>query len=348
MIALFLPVAVLLAASLITISSISFNLFLFQLLWIFLGAAIVLLFIFIDWRFILNYRWLIGGLYLLAVILLLLAYLEGPLVRNTRSWVAFGPLRFQPIELMKVVLILVYANYFSRRHLSIARWKNISASFIFFAVPAFLTALQPDLGSALVLFGIWFCFLLLSGLPPRRVLAALAVFLLAGFFIWTYGLKGYQRERVTGVFYPERSVLGINYSVTQSKIAIGSAGFWGKGYAQGAQTQLGFLPEAATDFPLAALIEEWGVLGGVAVIGAFLYLIFQILQIGGHAQKNFEKFVCLGGVVIFGLQFLLNAGSELGLTPVIGITFPFLSYGGSSLTANFFILSLINAIRRQK
>ncbi len=348
MLALFLPVAILLAAGLIAISAISFNLFLLQLVWIMIGILIILLFIFVDWRFILNYRWLIGGLYLLTILLLLSAYLGGPVIRNTKSWIAFGPLRFQPVELVKVVLILLYANYFSRRHLSVARWKNIAASFIFFVVPALLVALQPDLGSVLVLFGIWFSFLLLSGLPPRRVLAALAAFALAGLLLWIYGLKDYQRERVIGVFYPERSSLGINYSATQSKIAIGSAGFWGKGYRQGTQTQLGFLPEAATDFPLAAFIEEWGTLGGLAIIGMFLFLVFQILQIGSHATKNFEKFVCLGGVVVLGLQFLLNAGSELGLTPVIGVTLPFFSYGGSSLTTNFFILSLVNAIRRQK
>lgn len=348
MLALFLPVGILIGAGLITISAISLNLFLLQLIWIAIGVAVILVFIFIDWRFILNYRWLIGGLYALSAFLLLLVLASGPVIRNTRSWIVFGPFRFQPVELTKVALILLFANYFSRRHLSIARWKNILTSFAFFAVPAILTALQPDLGSAFVLFGIWFCFLLLSGLPRRRVLAAVAGFLLVGFLIWSYVLKDYQRARVVGIFYPERNALGINYGVTQSKIAIGSAGFWGKGFRQGTQTQLGFLPEAATDFPLAAFVEEWGALGGLIVIGAFLFLVFQILQIGSRAQRNFEKFVCLGGAVVFGLQFLLNAGSELGLTPVIGITFPFLSYGGSSLAANFFILSLINAVRRQK
>jgi len=348
MIALFSPVAILLLAGLVVSSAISLKLFLFQLVWIAVGAAIVLIFVFVDWHFILNYRWFIGGLYVLSALLLLFVCLEGPVIRNARSWIIFGPFHFQPVELVKVALILLYANYFSRRHLSIARWKNIATSFIFFAVPAFLVILQPDLGSALILFGIWFCLLLLSGLPPRRVLAALAVFALAGFFLWTHGLKEYQRERIVGVFYPQQNVLGINYSAAQSKIAVGSAGLWGKGYRQGTQTQLGFLPEAATDFPLAALIEEWGVFGGLVVIGAFLFLIFQILKIGKYAQRNFEKFVCLGGAVVFGLQFLLNVGSELGLMPVIGITFPFLSYGGSSLTANFFILSLINAIKRQK
>lgn len=348
MFGLLLPVGVLIAAGLVTISSVSTHLFLLQSLWVAIGIGVIALFYFVDWRLILSYRWLIGGLYLLAIGLLLLAQFTGPVIRGARSWIVWGPLNFQPVEFAKVALILIYASYFSKRHLSVARWKNIFISFFLFAIPAGLIVLQPDLGSALLLFGIWFGFLLLSGLPPRRVLVAFLIFVTAGFLIWSYALQGYQRERIIGVFYPERNLLGINYSVTQSKIAIGSAGLWGKGYGQGSQTQLGFLTEPASDFVLAAFIEEWGVAGGLVVIVAFLVLIFHVLRIGALADRNFAKFVCLGVAIIFGLQFVLNAGSEAGLTPVIGVTFPFVSYGGSSILANFFLLSIVNAIARKR
>ncbi|RJP43826.1 hypothetical protein C4587_02545 [Candidatus Parcubacteria bacterium] len=214
-------------------------------------------------------------------------------------------------------------------------------------MPAGLVVIQPDLGSAAVLFGIWFGFLLVSGLPPRRVVVALLAFAIAGGFAWSNVLQEYHRERIMGLFYPERDALGVNYSMIQSKIAIGSGGFLGKGYGQGSQTQLGFLTEPATDFAFAALIEEWGLASGVVVLGAFLALIYGILKIGMAAEHNFEKFVCLGTALAFIAQFLLNAGSATGITPVVGVTFPFLSYGGSSLLTSFFLVALINAIQRR-
>jgi rod shape determining protein RodA len=348
MFALFIPAGILIAAGLIALSSISIHLFWLQLIWVGIGIGIIVFFHFVDWRLILNYRWVIGALYGIGVLLLLFLIFYGPTVRNTRSWIMFGPFNFQPVELVKIVLILLYANYFSRRHLSIARWRNIFTSFLFFAIPAGLVAFLPDLGSALVLFGIWFGFLLLSGLPPRRVLAAFVAFAVMGMLVWSYAFKDYQRARVIGVFYPERNALGINYSAAQSKIAVGSAGLFGKGYAQGTQVQLGFLTEPASDFVFAAFVEEWGILAGFFVIGAFLLLVLRILKIGMEAERNFEKFLCLGTATVFGLQFFLNIGSELGFLPVIGVTFPFISYGGSSLVANFFLLAVIAKIGNKK
>ena len=163
---------------------------------------------------------------------------------------------------------------------------------------------------------------------------------------WQYVLEGYQKERITGLFFPERDQLGINYNVTQSKIAIGSAGIFGKGYGRGTQVQLGFLPEASTDFVLAALIEEWGLVGGFFIIGAFLALIFQILKIGQFARTNFEKFICLGTAIMLIIHIIINSGSVTGLMPVIGVPFPLLSYGGSHLLTVFFLLAIIHSIER--
>jgi rod shape determining protein RodA len=231
--------------------------------------------------------------------------------------------------------------------LAVARWQNIFTSFFFFILPAAISVRLPDLGSAVIFFAIWFGFLLLSGLPWRRIVVAVVVFLLAAGFIWTYVLKGYHRARIVGFLDPQANALGINYSVTQSKIAIGSAGFWGKGYGQGSETQLGFLSEPTEDFIFAALIEEWGVVGGIVVAVAFFVLIFQILRIGALADENFEKFICLGAAVMFGMQFFLNTGSATGVLPVVGVTFPFLSYGGSSMLANMSLLAIVNSIRKR-
>jgi len=347
MLALFIPVGILLAASLIILSAISLHFFAFQIIWIVLGVGLVVASSFVDIRAIFNAQWVTWGLYALALALMMLALLASPLIRNTHSWLVLGPFSLQPVELMKVALILLYANYFSKRHLAIARWQNIFTSFLFFVVPAAISVKLPDLGSAVIFFGIWFGFLLLLGLPWRRVVIAAAIILLTVGLIWTYVLKPYHRARIVGFLYPNQNALGINYSAIQSKIAIGGAGFWGQGYGQGTQAQLGFLSEPSEDFIFSAFIEEWGVFGGIVIVAAFLFLIFQILRIGLLADENFEKFICLGAAMMLGVQFLLNTGSVTGLLPVIGVTFPFLSYGGSSMLANFFMLSMVNSIRKR-
>lgn len=345
--ALFLPTGIVITAGLVMLSAISPRLFSLQLLWVTLGVLLVALFLYIDWRLVFSSRWIVWGIYGFALLLLIFTYLQSPVIRNTRSWIVLGPFNFQPAELMKVALIFLYANYFSRRHLAIARWKNILTSFFFFILPAAIAVRLPDLGSALIFFSIWFGFLLLSGLPLRRVVAAVIVFALAAGVIWAYVLGDYHRARVIGFLYPQENLLGVNYSAAQSKIAIGSAGFFGKGYGQGTQAELGFLSEPAEDFILAGIVEEWGVAGGLLVLAAFFFLIFQILTIGSLADENFEKFICLGAAMMLGVQFVLNAGSTTGLTPVVGVTFPFLSYGGSSMLANFFLLAIVNSIRKQ-
>ncbi|MEK9173431.1 MAG: FtsW/RodA/SpoVE family cell cycle protein [Patescibacteria group bacterium] len=347
MLGLFIPVGFLVASSLVVLGSISPELFFLQLSWASLGLVAVITLYFVDWRSIFYYRWAINILYAVSILLLVVVYFSGPLINQTKSWLVFGQFNFQPVELAKVSLILFFARYFSRKHLSVARWSNILTSFGYFAIPAGLVALQPDLGSASVLFVIWLGFLLLSGLPWKRVLVACLVFLVVGIFMWQFYLDDYQKDRIFGMFYPEKNVLGINYSANQAKIAIGSSGFFGKGYGQGTQTQLKFLTEPATDFIISALIEEWGLLGGILGISAFLFLIHQIIKIAANTDKNFEKFICLGAVLSFSWQFFLNVGSNTGISPVVGVTFPFLSYGGSSLLTSFFLLSIINAIGRK-
>lgn len=342
--ALFVPVGFLLAASLVMLSSIDVGLFYLQGLWILLGIAFVVFFWIVDWRSLFNYTWVTWALYGLVLVLLILVYLKGPVIRNVRGWLEFGPLRFQPVELAKVSLILLYARFFSRRHISVARWKYIFASFFYFAAPAALVVIQPDLGSALVLFGVWFGFLLVSGLSRKRLAITILALAVAGVALWNFGLATYQKERIQGVFYPQHDILGINYSQNQAKIAIGSAGFFGKGFGQGTQTQLGYLTEPESDFIFVAFIEEWGWSAGILAILAFVAAIGMILKIGLRADTNFEKFICLGTATVFGVHFFVNAGSATGLFPVVGVPFPFLSYGGSNLLMNFFLLSLVNAI----
>ena len=347
MLSLFIPVGILVVASLVTLSALSLHLFVLQLIWVLLGIGIIAFFWFFDWRAIFNVPWAVGAFYVLVLFLMLFALLHGSVVRNTRSWIVLGPISIQPVEFMKAALILVYAAYFRRRHLAVAHWRTILTSFVFFAIPAAISVKLPDLGSALIFFGIWFGFLLLLGLPWRRILAAIAIFAVAGIFAWHFVLRGYHRARILGFLYPQDNSLSINYSETQSRIAIGSGGIWGAGYGQGTQAQLGFLSVPESDFVFASLIEEWGLFGGLLVLGAFLVLVWRILAIGSVAKENFAKFICLGIALMLSVQFFLNAGSVTGLLPVIGVTFPFLSYGGTSAIVDFFLIGIVNAIRRQ-
>lgn len=315
-----------------------------QFIWYAIGIFIFFLILRFNWKPITNYWGIIMGIYFFIIILLLLTLFLAPSIRGTRSWLKIGSLLIQPSELAKFALILLFAKFFSRKHISIARISNLFSSFIYFAIPALFIVLQPDFGSALVLFFIWLGFLLVSGIKWRHLIIALIIFLIFGAFAWSNILKGYQKERIIGFLFPAMDPLGINYSTIQAKIAIGSSGLFGKGFGQGTQSQLGFLPEAQTDFVLAAFIEEWGILLGILLIIAFFVMVTRIVKIGLETNNNFDRLFCLGTAILFLIQFIFNAGSNLGLVPVIGVTFPFLSYGGSSLLTNFILIAMVENI----
>ena len=327
-----------------SLASTSPTLFHKQIIWAVISLVVLFLLVVFDWRPFVNYKGVVFGLYLLGVILLVATYFLAPSIRGVRGWIVLGGFQFQVSELVKLILIIFYANFFSRRHVGIAKVSNLFLSFIYFAVPAFLIAIQPDLGSVLVIFALWWGFLLVSGIKWRHLAAALLLFAVLTGIMWQTVLEDYQKDRVLGFFFPERDPLGTNYNVIQSKIAIGSAGIFGKGFGQGSQVQLDFLPEAQTDFIFAAFTEEWGILGGVLLLLIFAYLIYRIIRIGFDAKNNFGRFVCLGAAILFIVQFVFNIGSNLALTPVVGVTFPFLSYGGSSLLTSFVLLAILNSI----
>lgn len=341
-----IPVILVLVWGLIEISSISLRLFYLQLIWSILGIILVFLGLKIKWKNIFNYPWFIWFLYFFSIFILFLTLIFGQTIRGTKGWLVFGPIRFQSVELLKIVLILVYASFFSRRHMLVSSWRIILKSFVLFLIPTIFVLFQPDLGSALILFGIWFGFLVLSGLPAKKIIVSFLIFLILGVITWNYYLKDYHKARILGIFYPKENALTINYSVIQSKIAIGSGGLWGKGFRQGTQTQLGFLTEPATDFILAALIEEWGIIVGIFVVLVFIFFLFNLVKLGAKLPINFLKFIYLGAAIVFGLHFFINVLSVIGLFPVVGIPLPFLSYGGSNLLINFFLLSIIVSIRR--
>ncbi len=342
---LLLSVVLLGCMGLVALLSINAAYFWRQLLWWVPALAVILAGAYIRWDWLLTQRWLRTALYGGGVFLLIVPFLLGTTVKGTHSWIVLGEFRFEPSELMKIALIVVLASFFSRRHLAAWHGKNILISLWYTLLPVGIIALQPDMGSGLVLIGIWAGFLLTSGVNKKRLIAGLLLVAVAAGLMWLFVLHDYQRERIAGFLFPERDPLGVNYNVVQSKIAIGSAGLFGKGFGKGTQTQLGFLPEARTDFIFASFTEEWGLLGAFLFIGVYGFMLARIIHIGMNASRNDLKFVCLGSGLFFLVHFFVNIGSATGLIPVIGISLPFASYGGSNLLTAALLMSMIERIR---
>lgn len=332
-------------AGLLSLASTSYTLFWKQLLWYGISIFIILLGGAIDWKWILSQSWFQWGVYGFSVALLVLSNFQSNTIRGTKSWLVIGGIQFEPVELAKLGLIFLLASFFSKRHISAWQNKNLFLSVLYTAIPAFFILIHPDFGSTVVIVSIWIGFLLMSGIHKKRFLIGVIVAILGLALMWTFALRDYQKDRLTAFMFPEKDPFGINYNVIQSKIAIGSAGFFGKGFGQGTQSHLKFLPEAQTDFIFAAFVEEWGFLGGAFLISMFFVIFYRLYLIGMSAVGNYSKFIVLGASIVFLVHFVINIGSNLGIMPVTGITFPFFSYGGSSVLTTAVLISIIQHIK---
>ncbi|HEY4496884.1 MAG TPA: FtsW/RodA/SpoVE family cell cycle protein [Candidatus Paceibacterota bacterium] len=342
-------VLMLILISVVTLSSIAPKSDLYkQVVWIFIGLGAIFAVPMINLRPLFAYRWFVLSIYFGILGLLALTYFFAPTISGVRSWLVFGDVQIQSSEFMKLALIILFSKFFAKKHVAIARLGIIIASFIYFLIPAFMILAQPDLGTIIIIFALWLGYVLVSGLPTRYIAIMLLIAVIFGFIAWNLFLYDYQKERIIGLFNPEYDPLGINYSAIQAKIAIGSGGFWGKGFGQGTQTHLGFLPAATTDFVFAAFIEEWGVVGGFVLIAAFVLMIYRILRVGILSNNNFSRFIAVGAVIFFLSHLFINVGSNVGLVPVIGIGLPFVSYGGSNFLTASIMVGIILNIQRHK
>ncbi len=335
----------LISASLLSLLSSNPQFFYRQLLWF--AVALILIFggSVVHWRWLIAQGWFRYGLYILSLMLLLVTNLQSHTVRGTKSWLFIGGFQFEPSELVKLSIIFLLAGFFSRRYIQAWLGKNIFTSFGLTILPVALILIQPDFGSASVIMMIWVGFVVLSGVNVKRFVLALCVGIIAAVIAWSFLFKPYQKARLTGFIFPTADPLGVNYNVIQSKIAIGSAGLFGKGFGAGTQVHLKFLPEAQTDFLFAAFVEEWGIIGGALLILAFLILLSRMISIGLKTSGNDMKFVVLGGCVVMMVHFIINIGSNLGFLPVAGVPFPFLSYGGSSLLTLGALMGIVEHIQ---
>jgi rod shape determining protein RodA len=321
------------------------DLYLKQIYWFGAGLVLMVLITLVD------YQLLSRGAYLLLIlgILLLVAVLVvGRVASGARRWLVLGPLSFQPSEAVKVFLVLSFARYFTVTHREGGlRFHDLLLPLLMVAVPFALIAKQPDLGTALVLFFVACTLIFSSGFPLKILLSMMGVGLIAMPIGWNF-LKDYQKVRVITLLNPDFDPLGAGYHSWQSKIAIGSGGFWGKGWLAGTQSGLNFLPEKHTDFIFAVFAEEWGFVGTAALIVLYLILVLRGISIAYRSKDRLGSLIATGVVAMLSVYILFNIGMTIGLTPVVGLPLPLFSYGGSSMLATMVAIGLLLNIRMRR
>ena len=330
---------------LVSIYNISSTYFLKQIIFLGIGIILMLVLSFFDWRGFQENPYFILVLYFVCLLFLLGLFFFVPEIRGVKSWYKIGPVSFDPIGLTTIILIILLSKFFSMRHIEMYRLSHIFLSGFYVLLPIILIFFQPDLGSTLILIALWLGVLIISGIKLRHFL----ILALCGFLIlilsWSFLLRDYQKERVKSFLRPQVEILGINWSQTQSKIAIGSGGIFGQGLGQGSQTQYGFLSEPHTDFIFAVIAEEFGLIGVFVLIFLFIILIWRIMKIAISAKSNFPRLFASGIAIVLFSQIFIHIGMNLGILPVIGISLPFVSYGGSNLIAIFIGLGILQSIR---
>ncbi|MFQ5900615.1 MAG: rod shape-determining protein RodA [Thermodesulfobacteriota bacterium] len=298
-----------------------------QLYWLLVG------FIFMIPMFVFSYQYLerfAYPIYVISLILLLLVLIFGRTSFGARRWLDVGMFSAQPSEFAKLAVILILSRYFSQRRIPDIgmSFKDFIGAFFLVVPPFLLIVKEPDLGTASTILLIAFSMILFAKVRLRIIIVSLLTLLVSIPFLWHF-LKDYQKQRILSFLNPNLDPLGSGYHLIQSKIAIGSGGFLGRGFMQGTQSKLKFLPTQNTDFIFSVIAEEWGFIGSVFILGLFLFLILWILRVSGRSKDRFGAFLSFGiGSMIFWHVFI-NIGMVVGIFPVVGVPLPFLSYGGS-------------------
>lgn len=346
---LFLALIPILGAGLVTMNSFTGNEIFFdrQLIWIALSIIIFFSFSFIDFRF-LRRTGMVVLLYSLSAFLLLALFALGHTAKGAESWFSLGFFAVQPSDPAKLVLVILLAKYFSRRHVEIANFKHIFISGFYALVLFVLILVEPDFGSAVIIFFIWLGMVLVSGISKKHLLAVFAVGLVAFSGLWFYAFKPYQKARIMNFIHPLTNISGSGYNAYQSTIAVGSGGLLGKGLGYGTQSRLHFLPEHQTDFIFAAFAEEWGFIGVLILFFLFGVVIWRVLLNSMHGVSNFEILYGTGLAIYIMAHLLINVGMNMGILPVTGLVAPFMSYGGSHLLTEFAGLGILMGMRRYR
>ena len=279
--------------------------------------------------------------YLICLFLLIVVLLFGVTASGSKRWVNLYFLNLQPSELMKIAIIVCFARYYHRMQSSdIQSYRFLLIPIVLLIIPCYLVVTQPDLGTSILIAGSGIVVIWIAGLNIKYFVYSGLLFLVSFPFIVSI-LKPYQKSRILTFFNPDRDPLGAGYQIIQSKIAIGSGGFFGKGYLKGTQSYLEFLPEKHTDFIFTLFSEEFGFLGSIILMILYILLIIRIISIGFFVRSFFAKLYCFGFASAVFLYVFVNIAMVLGLLPIVGAPLPIMSYGGSSMLSIMLGLSIV-------
>ena len=297
---------------------------------------------------LINYKHLIRFSYLFYIGILIALILVPFIGRSTygaKRWLDLGLFSFQPSETMKVALILILSHLLiHHRYIQVLKLKDLILPFLVTIVPFVLTLRQPDLGTAMIFLAIALSMILFIGIQKQLFILCVLMGIIAMPLAWNFALKDYQKDRVLTFLYPSKDPQGSGYNSNQSKISIGSGQILGKGFRQGTQSQLRFLPERHTDFIFSVLSEEHGFLGSTATIGLFFLLLLIGINIASKAADKTGALLAIGSITVLFWHISVNIGMVTGLLPIVGIPLPLLSYGGSNLLLTMFTLGLISSV----
>ena len=316
-----------------------------QAIWIVMGISLFLIASLIDYHF-LRATIPVAILFGAVIIMLMLIFFLGDITKGAQSRFNLGAFAAQPAELAKLVLIIVLAKYFARRHVEIAHYKHILVSGAYALLLFSLIFLQPDFGSAIIIGSIWLGMILVAGISKKHLAMVFILVALSGIGMWSFVLQDYQRQRITTFLYPLADIRGAGYNAYQATIAVGSGQVIGKSIGYGTQSKLEFLPEYQTDFIFAAFAEEWGFIGVLLLFGLFGIMFVRILTHAVRGASNFETLFASGVAILFLSHFIVHVGMNIGLLPVTGTTIPFMSYGGSHMLTEFLELGMIVGMSR--
>ena len=279
--------------------------------------------------------------YILGILLLLFVMFFGISASGSKRWINLFIMNLQPSELMKIAVIVCFARYYHRIQSSdIQSYKYLLQPIILLLIPCYLVITQPDLGTAILIAGSGLAIIWLAGLNLKYFVYSGLILMVSLPFVISI-LKPYQKSRILTFFNPDRDPLGAGYQIIQSKIAIGSGGFLGKGFLQGTQSYLEFLPEKHTDFIFTLFSEEFGFVGSIILIFLYALLIYRIIRIGFSSRSFFAKLYCFGFASALFLYIFVNLAMVLGLLPIVGAPLPIMSYGGSSMLSIMLGLSIV-------
>ncbi len=336
---LIVPVLVLLVISLTALFSINFTFFRNQLIFALIGIAAFIFFSQVNYKIIQNYE---VPIYIVSVVLLTLVFVLGIESRGAIRWVEFAGFRVQFSEILKPFLAISLSSFLVRKNYSFISMLQV---IVLLSIISVLIFLQPDLGSALIYVSVTIFTLIFFGFPLKFFVGGLAFFAISVPFVWRI-LRDYQKERILTFINPGHDPLGGSYNAIQSIIAVGSGQFFGKGLGQGTQSELLFLPERHTDFIFATISEQLGFIGSMLIVFCFIFILYKVFKIFVGCENDFCKVFTAVSFFIILVQFTMNIGMNIGLIPIVGVTLPFVSYGGSSLFSSFILLGLISSIEK--